>query len=79
VKFPGKIISIIHGSYNLPKTKAGLPSEQQIGLDLAIDAWFEFKSIVILFSIDSMYHNVVCILNNNTLPYCFSGILILVP
>jgi len=30
-------------------------------LALAIDAWFEFKSTVVLFSIDSMYHNVVCI------------------
>ncbi len=49
------------------------------GLALAIDAWFRFKTIVVLSSIDSMNHNVVCILNNNAFPYCFSGILILVP
>jgi hypothetical protein len=48
------------------------------GLARAIDAWFEFKSIVVLSSIDSIYHNVVCILNNNAFPYGFSGILILV-
>ncbi len=74
MRFPGKMISIIHGFYNLPKTKAGLPSEQQIGLALAINARFEFKSIVVLSSIDSIYHNVVCILNNNAFPYCFSEI-----